>query len=400
MVSTLIFGSRFAPSLSGMVLVTITSVMQDCEMFCTAGPESTGWDAQALLLGLVQPDRGGVGVQRTGHDLGEPLERVRLACGRSEIPVPGAGLGQLGRGQVQVAGQQRRLAGQRPGERGGPQGSAPFRGPAQVAGQLQDLGVRCGPVQQVLGRAQVAVEDGSGHSRILPGPVQLGSHLDEPLIRTVREQAAQRDEIEHLPVALTREDQPLRLLRRDLQIIFQDPFGSLDPRFRVLDESQSAVLRVEAFEAPQSSAVGWPSQRLRACLTATKSMPLSPMAAPSIIRPMIEVPQTRLPSFSTSTSAAANCSASSAPTGPERPPSSACSEARTTGAVPHRTQYGFTSAFDIWSMWENTRHLRDRVESGAVERIQHADQRRAALHQAQLVGRRRAHLEDEVGAAD
>jgi imidazolonepropionase-like amidohydrolase len=30
------------------------------------------------------------------------------------------------------------------------------------------------------------------------------------------------------------------------------------------------------------------------------------------------------------------------------------------------TQYGFTSVFDIWSSWENTRDLRDRVESGEV----------------------------------
>jgi len=30
------------------------------------------------------------------------------------------------------------------------------------------------------------------------------------------------------------------------------------------------------------------------------------------------------------------------------------------------TQYGFTSVFDIWSSWENTRRLRDRVESGDV----------------------------------
>jgi imidazolonepropionase-like amidohydrolase len=29
-------------------------------------------------------------------------------------------------------------------------------------------------------------------------------------------------------------------------------------------------------------------------------------------------------------------------------------------------QYGFTSVFDIWSSWENTRQLRDRVESGEV----------------------------------
>ena len=30
------------------------------------------------------------------------------------------------------------------------------------------------------------------------------------------------------------------------------------------------------------------------------------------------------------------------------------------------TQYGFTSAFDTWSMWENTRRLRDRIESGEI----------------------------------
>ena len=30
------------------------------------------------------------------------------------------------------------------------------------------------------------------------------------------------------------------------------------------------------------------------------------------------------------------------------------------------TQYGFTSVFDIWSSWENTRQLRERVESGDV----------------------------------
>lgn len=30
------------------------------------------------------------------------------------------------------------------------------------------------------------------------------------------------------------------------------------------------------------------------------------------------------------------------------------------------TQYGFTSVFDTWSMWDNTRRLRDRVESGEI----------------------------------
>ncbi len=31
------------------------------------------------------------------------------------------------------------------------------------------------------------------------------------------------------------------------------------------------------------------------------------------------------------------------------------------------TQYGFTAAFDLSSVWENTRRLRDRIESGEVE---------------------------------
>jgi imidazolonepropionase-like amidohydrolase len=31
------------------------------------------------------------------------------------------------------------------------------------------------------------------------------------------------------------------------------------------------------------------------------------------------------------------------------------------------TRYGFTTAFDTWSMWENTRRLRDRIESGEIE---------------------------------
>ena len=30
------------------------------------------------------------------------------------------------------------------------------------------------------------------------------------------------------------------------------------------------------------------------------------------------------------------------------------------------TQYGFTSVFDTWSMWANTRRLRDRIESGEI----------------------------------
>ena len=47
MVSTLILGSRLPASLSGIVFVTTTCVMGDCEMFSIAGSENTGCEQHA-----------------------------------------------------------------------------------------------------------------------------------------------------------------------------------------------------------------------------------------------------------------------------------------------------------------------------------------------------------------
>ena len=58
-------------------------------------------------------------------------------AGRPEVAVQVAGLGQLGRGQLEVAGQQRRLADQRRGEGGGPQRAAAPGGGLQVAGHAR-----------------------------------------------------------------------------------------------------------------------------------------------------------------------------------------------------------------------------------------------------------------------
>ena len=68
-------------------------------------------------------------------DLGEPLQRVRLAGRRPEVAVQVAGLGQLGGGELEVARQQRRLADQRRGERGGTQRAAAPGRRLQVAGR-------------------------------------------------------------------------------------------------------------------------------------------------------------------------------------------------------------------------------------------------------------------------
>ena len=53
----------------------------------------------------------------------------------------------------------------------------------------------------------------SGFSRVRP---QLEPHAVEPAARPVGQQALQRDEVEHLPVPLARQHQPLRLLGRRL----------------------------------------------------------------------------------------------------------------------------------------------------------------------------------------
>ena len=105
--------------------------------------------------------------------LGQPLQRVRLTGGGAEVAVQVAGFRQLGRGELQVAREQRRFADQRRGERGGPQRSAAPGGRLQVAGHADHLGVGRRSVEQVLGRAEVAVEDGVGDLRVLTRPTQL-----------------------------------------------------------------------------------------------------------------------------------------------------------------------------------------------------------------------------------
>ena len=151
--------------------------------------------------------------------LGEPLQRVRLARRRPEVVVQVAGLGQLGRGELEIAGQERGLADQRRRERGRAQRAAAPRRRLQVAGDLDDLGVRRRPVEHELGRAEVAVEDRVGDLGVLPRAPQLEAHAVEPDAGAVGQQPLERDEVEHLPVALAREHQPLRLVARRLRAV-------------------------------------------------------------------------------------------------------------------------------------------------------------------------------------
>ena len=80
--------------------------------------------------------------------------------------------------------------------------AAPRPAPRWPAGgrQLEHLGVRGGAVEQVLGHAQVRVEDPDRELRPAGPPLQLAAQALEPLPAVVGEEALQRDEVEQLPV--------------------------------------------------------------------------------------------------------------------------------------------------------------------------------------------------------
>jgi ABC-type oligopeptide transport system ATPase subunit len=76
---------------------------------------------------------------------------------------------------------------------------------------------------------------------------------------------AGRDVVNRLPGGHAGGGAVLRTLRRDMQIIFQDPFGSLDPRFRVEDiVAEPLIIHREV--GPRLSA-GFSAERTRARVT-------------------------------------------------------------------------------------------------------------------------------------
>jgi len=100
-----------------------------------------------------------------------------------------------------------------------PHGESPFSGKAGGEVRAVDdvsLDIHAGETLGLVG------ESGSGKSTL----GRLILRLIEPTAGTIRYEG--RD-------LLSAGGSEMRRLRRDLQIIFQDPFGSLDPRFRVED---------------------------------------------------------------------------------------------------------------------------------------------------------------------
>ncbi len=115
--------------------------------------------------GAVEHPPGRVGITPGEVDLGQPLQAVGLATAGAEVVVQLDGFLQLAGREVEVARQHGRFADQRGGEGHGPQRAAAQRGVAQAAGRGDHVGVRRRPVQQVLGRAEVAVEQRVGDGR-------------------------------------------------------------------------------------------------------------------------------------------------------------------------------------------------------------------------------------------
>ncbi|RSM38753.1 ABC transporter ATP-binding protein [Amycolatopsis balhimycina DSM 5908] len=96
-------------------------------------------------------------------------------------------------------------------------------------------------------RFGIVGESGSGKSTL----VRLLAALDKPTAGTVSFQGTR---IDNLP------ERKLRFLRSELQIVFQDPMGSLDPRMRVLDIISEPLGRREPDRVAELlAAVGLPA---------------------------------------------------------------------------------------------------------------------------------------------
>ena len=66
-------------------------------------------------------------------------------------------------------------------------------------GELDDLAVGGGPVEQEFGWAEVAVKDDQGQLGVLASVLQLNAHAVEPLASGVGEETLEGDEVEYLP---------------------------------------------------------------------------------------------------------------------------------------------------------------------------------------------------------
>ncbi|WP_116202007.1 ATP-binding cassette domain-containing protein [Amycolatopsis circi] len=105
-------------------------------------------------------------------------------------------------------------------------------------------------------RFGIVGESGSGKSTL----VRLLAALDRPTAGTV---SFQGQRIDSLP------ERKLRFLRREMQIVFQDPMGSLDPRMRVRDIVSEPLGRrspervaelLTAVGLPEDAAMRYPHQ--------------------------------------------------------------------------------------------------------------------------------------------
>ncbi len=165
-------------------------------------------DQRASGRALLEQRCGLLAVALGEPDLRQPLQAVRLSRCGVHVAVQVHRLEQLPLRPLEVAHQERGLADQRGGERHPAQGSRPARPGAQLLGELDDLGVGHRPVQQVLGHAEVGVEQGGGEAGPAARTPQLEPEPFEPLAALVRDQTLQRHQVDVVPGVFRGQQRP------------------------------------------------------------------------------------------------------------------------------------------------------------------------------------------------
>ena len=175
-------------------------------------------------------------------DFGEALQTMRLAGDGADVVVKVAGLYQFTGGAVEVAGEQGCFADECTGKRDHSQRTTAVGSSPQPDCHVDHFSVGSWPIQQIFGRAEVAIEKRVGYPRSVEAAAQLEAQSVEPFATSMGEKSLDRYEREHVPVLVAGEHSPpgfLSDLPRSIEI------GAV-PRQKSLREEDLSIVGTPA----------------------------------------------------------------------------------------------------------------------------------------------------------